>query len=134
MAAMKQIAVVKNISEALVFEAVESAFAAAYKKDFGTKEQEVKVEILENTPELAKIYVLKEVVEDGDVRDENLEISETDAKKYDSEAELGDEIYILLLDMDELQHKVLNKLFFKNCKKQNGNHYSNGSKIEKENW
>jgi len=94
MAAMKQIAVVKNISEALVFEAVESAFAAAYKKDFGTKEQEVKVEILENTPELAKIYVLKEVVEDGDVRDENLEISETDAKKYDSEAELGDEIYI----------------------------------------
>lgn len=94
MSAMKQIAAVKNISEALVFEAVESAFAAAYKKDFGTKDQEVKVEILENTPELAKIYVLKEVVEDGDVRDENLEIGEEVAKKYDSEAELGDEIYI----------------------------------------
>ena len=94
MSAMKQIAAVKNISEALVFEAVESAFAAAYKKDFGTKDQEVKVEILENTPELAKIYVLKEVVEDGDVRDENLEIGEEAAKKYDSEAELGDEIYI----------------------------------------
>jgi N utilization substance protein A len=93
-AAMKQIAAEKNISEDLIFEAVESAFAAAFRKDFGTKDQEVRVEIQENSPELAKIYVLKEVVEDGDVQDENVEISETDAQKYDPQAELGDEIYI----------------------------------------
>lgn len=94
LAALRQIASEKNIPEALILEAVESAFAAAYKKDFGTKDQEVKVEIRENSPELARIYVLKEVVEDEDIRDENLEVGETEAKKYDDQAELGDEIYI----------------------------------------
>lgn len=94
LAALRQIASEKNIPEALILEAVESAFAAAYKKDFGTKDQEVKVEIQENSPELARIYVLKEVVEDEDIRDKNLEVGEAEAKKYDEDAELGDEIYI----------------------------------------
>lgn len=92
--AIKQIAEEKNIDENLILEAVKSAFAAAYKKDFGTKDLEVKVELDETSPELARIYVLKEVVDDGDLLDEMMEVEETPAKKYDSEAEVGDELYI----------------------------------------
>jgi len=94
MAAIKKIAAEKSINEDVIFDAVRSAFAAAYKRDFGSKDLEVKVELDENSPELAKIYVLKEVVDDGDVLDENLEIDETSAKAYDAEAEVGDELYI----------------------------------------
>lgn len=95
-AAIKQIAAERGISEEIILEAVKSAFATAYKKDFasGNKEIEIKVELNEDAPELAKIYVLKEIVEDGDVLDKNLEIAETEAKKYDRDAEIGDEIYI----------------------------------------
>ncbi len=92
--AIKKIALEKSIDEEVILEAVKSAFAAAYKRDFGSKDLEVKVELDENSPELAKIYVLKEVVDDGDVIDENLEIDETSAKAYDEEAEVGDELYI----------------------------------------
>jgi N utilization substance protein A len=94
LSAIKKIASEKSIDEEVVLEAVKSAFVAAYKRDFGSKDLEVKVELDENSPELAKIYVLKEVVDDGDVLDENLEIDETSAKKHDDEAEVGDELYI----------------------------------------
>lgn len=94
LAAIKQIAAEKNIDEELVMEAVKSAFAAAYKKDFGSKDMEIRVELDENSPELAKIYILKEVVDDGDLIDEQMEIEETEAKKHDPEAEVGDELYI----------------------------------------
>jgi len=94
LSAIKKIASEKNIDEEVILNAVKSAFAAAYKRDFGSKDLEVKVELDDNSPELAKIYVLKEVVDDGDVIDENLEIEETSAKKYDNEAEVGDELYI----------------------------------------
>jgi len=94
LSAIKKIASEKSIDEEIVLDAVKSAFAAAYKRDFGSKDLEVKVELDENSPELAKIYVLKEVVDDGDVLDENLEIDETSAKAYDEEAEVGDELYI----------------------------------------
>ncbi len=92
--AINKIASEKNIDKEVILDAVKSAFAAAYKRDFGSKDLEVKVELDENSPELAKIYVLKEVVEDGDVIDENFEIDETSAKKYDEEVEVGDELYI----------------------------------------
>ena len=94
LSAIKKIASEKSIEEEVILDAVKSAFAAAYKRDFGSKDLEVKVELDENSPELAKIYVLKEVVDDGDVLDENLEIDETSAKAYDEEAEVGDELYI----------------------------------------
>jgi len=94
LAAIKQIASEKNIDEELVIDAVKSAFVAAYKKDFGTKDMEVKVELDETSPEFAKIYVLKEVVDDGDVIDEQLEIEESEAQKHDPEVEVGDELYI----------------------------------------
>ncbi len=96
LAAIKQIAAERGISEELIKDAVKSAFATAYKKDFapGNKDIEIKVELNEDALELAKIYVLKEVVEDGDVLDANIEIAETEAKRHDRDAEIGDEIYI----------------------------------------
>jgi N utilization substance protein A len=94
LAALKQIASEKNLEEDVLFEIVKSAFAAAYKKDFRNKDLEVKVELDFNSPDLAKIYVLKEVVEDGELFDEVFEIEETLAKKDDPSVEIGDELYI----------------------------------------
>lgn len=94
LAALKQIASEKNLEEEVLFEIVKSAFAAAYKKDFKNKDLEVKVELDFNSPDLAKIYVLKEVVEDGELFDDVFEIEETLAKKEDPDVEVGDELYV----------------------------------------
>ncbi len=93
-AALRQLCSEKNIEKDLVLEAVESAIAAAYKKDYGNRDMEVRVELQEDAPELARIYLLKEVVEDGDVVDEKVEVSLSEAKSVNPDIELGDEVYI----------------------------------------
>ncbi|MEI7510861.1 MAG: transcription termination factor NusA [Candidatus Peregrinibacteria bacterium] len=93
-AALRQLCSEKNIEKELVMEAVESAIAAAYKKDYGSRDMEVRVELQEDAPELARIYLLKEVVEDDDVVDEKVEVSLEEAKQVNPEVELGDEVYI----------------------------------------
>ncbi|MCA9313685.1 hypothetical protein KDA08_05245, partial [Candidatus Saccharibacteria bacterium] len=50
--AIKQIAEEKNLPEDIVHEAVEQALAAAYRKDFGEREQNVAVQLNENTGEM----------------------------------------------------------------------------------
>ena len=87
--AMKLIAEEKNLPEDQVQEIVESALAAAYKKDFGDRDQEVRVAVnLSNGA--TDVYVNKVVVED--VTDENFEISLSDAKKVKKDAKPNDEI------------------------------------------
>lgn len=74
-----------------VLEAVKQAIATAYKKDFGNKEQEIRVELEENK-DMPTILLIKEVVEE--VENENFEISVKDAKKLKPDCEEGDEIEI----------------------------------------
>ncbi len=85
--AMRLIAEEKNLPEDLVQEIVESALAAAYKRDYGDREQEVRVAVNLNTAAV-DVYVEKEVVET--VGDENFEISLSDAKKNKKDAKIGD--------------------------------------------
>lgn len=61
--AIKQICEEKNLSYEAVLETIESALAAAYRKDFGEKNQNIKVEF---DPEsgASKVYDVKTVVED----------------------------------------------------------------------
>ncbi|MDD4901277.1 MAG: transcription termination factor NusA [Patescibacteria group bacterium] len=61
--AIKQICEEKNLSYEAVLETIESALAAAYRKDFGEKNQNIKVEF---DPEAAKskVFDMKTVVED----------------------------------------------------------------------
>lgn len=84
---MRLIAEEKNLPEDVVKEIIEHALAAAYKKDYGDREQEVKVDMNIETGDVT-VHVEKEVVEE--VGDENFEISLTDAKKVKKDAKVGD--------------------------------------------
>ena len=61
--AIKQICEEKNLSFEAVLETIESALAAAYRKDFGEKNQNIKVEFDPETAK-SKVYDVKTVVED----------------------------------------------------------------------
>jgi len=61
--AMKQICEEKNLSYEAVVETIESALAAAYRKDFGEKNQNIKVEFDPESGK-SKVFDVKTVVED----------------------------------------------------------------------
>jgi len=85
--AIKAIAEEKNLPEATVQEVVEQALAAAYRRDFGEREQEIRVTMNLNTGEV-DAYVTKEVVER--VGDPAYEISVEDAQLIKKNAAKGD--------------------------------------------
>ena len=62
---MKQIAEEKGIPENLVLDTMQLALAAAYKKDFGEKGQDIRAKLDPSTGE-AKFWQVKTVVEDAD--------------------------------------------------------------------
>lgn len=88
-AAMRMIAEEKNLPEDVVQDIVEQALAAAYKRDYGEREQEVRVAVNLNNGAV-DVYVEKEVVET--VADKHFEISLADAKKVKKDAAVGDMI------------------------------------------
>lgn len=85
--AAKAIAEEKNLPLDTVKEAIEQALAAAYRRDYGDREQEVRVNINLNSGDV-DAYVGKEVVEL--VGDDRFEVSLADAKKIKADAEIGD--------------------------------------------
>ncbi len=89
--AVKSIAEEKNLPEETVQEVVEQALAAAYRRDYGDREQEVRVSMNINTGDV-DVYVSKEVVET--VGDEHFEISLNDAQVMKKNAKIGDNIEI----------------------------------------
>lgn len=90
-AAINQICSEKNVNPDQVLDAVKQAIATAYRKDFGNKEQEIRVELREGQ-DMPSILLIKEVVED--VENENFEISLKEARRINPDAEPGDEIEI----------------------------------------
>ncbi len=89
--AVKSIAEEKNLPEDTVQEVVEQALAAAYRRDYGDREQEVRISMNLNTGEV-DAYVSKEVVEKID--DERFEISLSEAQVMKKNAKVGDTIEI----------------------------------------
>src|SRR3989344_8674046 len=89
--ALKTIAEEKNLPEDVVQEIVEQALAAAYRRDYGDREQEVRVSMNLNTGEV-DAYISKEVVDK--VGDENFEISLGDAHVMKKNAKVGDTMEI----------------------------------------
>jgi N utilization substance protein A len=89
--AIQAIAEEKNLPEDTVKEVVEQALAAAYRRDYGEREQEVRVEMNLHTGEV-DAYVSKEVVKE--VGDEAYEIDEADARKLKKDAKIGDFVEI----------------------------------------
>lgn len=87
--AIEQIAEEKGISQDIIFETIEAALAAAYKKDYGERDQIVRVEV-DRTTGSPKVFVTKIVSESVD--NPNLQISLEDAKKIKKTAKLEDEV------------------------------------------
>jgi N utilization substance protein A len=90
-AALTQIASEKNLNEDVILDAVKQAIGAAYRKDYGSKDQEIEV-VLRDDAQFASILLIKEVVDE--VENENFEISYREAKKIKKDVEIGDEIRI----------------------------------------
>ncbi len=91
LSAIEQICEEKGISKDMVLDAIEAAIIAAYKKDFGDKEQEVRIELNPDNGE-ATIFVTKEVVEN--VEDPMIQLTLANAKKVKKDAIIGDMIEI----------------------------------------
>ena len=85
--ALRAIAEEKNLPEETVQDIVEQALAAAYKKDFGDKEQEVRVSVNLHTGDV-DAYVTKEVVDK--VEDPQIEISLTEAQAIRKNVKIGE--------------------------------------------
>lgn len=92
--AIKQICAEKNIPEESVIETIESALAAAYRKDYGEKNQNIKVELNLDTGKF-KVFDEKEVVENltekeiqalEDLKKEREELREQGVKPEDMPA------------------------------------------------
>lgn len=95
--AVKAIAEEKNLPEDTVQEVVEQALAAAYRRDYGDREQEVRIQMNLNSGEV-DAFVSKEVVEK--VGDPHFEISLSEAQVMKKNAKVG--------DMIELHEKIEN--------------------------
>ena len=85
-AAIKQIADEKNLSMEAIIGAIEAALAAAYRKEFGNKNQNIKVVFNADNGQTA-VFDVKIVVEDVDLEEEEKLVEEQKQKK-----EAGEEI------------------------------------------
>jgi transcription termination/antitermination protein NusA len=85
--AVRTIAEEKNLPEEVVLSVIEQAIAAAWRRDNGERDQEVRAELNVNDG-TANVYVAREVVEE--VGSDAVEISLDDAKKVKKDAALGD--------------------------------------------
>lgn len=86
---VKTIAEEKNLPEEVVMGVIEQAIAAAWRRDNGERDQEVRAELNMNDG-TATVFVAREVVEE--VGSDAHEISLEDAKKVKSDAVIGDMI------------------------------------------
>lgn len=85
--AVRTIADEKNLPEETVLSVIEQAIAAAWRRDNGERDQEVRAELNVNDG-TAKVFVIREVVEE--VGSDAVEISLEDAKKEKSDVKIGD--------------------------------------------
>jgi transcription termination factor NusA len=94
---VKVIAEEKNLPEDVVFEIIESAIAAAWRRDNGERDQNVRAELNANTG-TAEAFVIREIIEDDVAYNPATEIPLTAAKKEKKDAEIGGTV--------EEKHKV----------------------------
>lgn len=90
--AIKVIAEEKNLPEEQVQDIVQQALAAAWRRDYGDREQEVRATMNLNTGEVT-VYLSKEVVEN--VEDPNTQINLAEAQVIRKNAKLGEAVEII---------------------------------------
>lgn len=89
--AIRAIAEEKNLPEETVQQVVEQALAAAYRRDYGDREQEIRIAMNLNTGDI-DAFVTKEVVETVD--NAAFEISLEDAKKLKKDIKVGESLEV----------------------------------------
>ena len=89
--AIKQLAEEKNLPEDVVHEAVEQALAAAFRKDFGEREQNVTVRFNQTTGDVTAITSF-DVVEDDAVENDAQQLTVAQAQEKKKGAKVGDVI------------------------------------------
>ena len=89
--AVKAIAEEKNLPEEVVQETVEQALAAAWRRDYGDREQEVRARINVNTGTVF-VYITKEVV--GKVENAQTQIDLKRAKEINKDAVIGETVEV----------------------------------------
>ncbi len=89
--ALRAIAEEKNLPEETVQEIIEQALAAAYRRDYGEREQEVRVTINLNSGDV-DAYVSKEVVDE--VEEPGYELSLAQAQVIKKDAQIGDTVEV----------------------------------------
>ncbi len=92
MSALEGLCEEKNLSPDVVFDALEAALVAAYKRNFASA-QNVDVIMNRDTGEV-HVYAKKEVVDNEDVLDPQLEISIDDARELSGTYNIGDVVDI----------------------------------------
>lgn len=90
LAAINMMAEEKGLPVEIIKDTVEAALAAAYKKDYGDKEQEVRCELDDKTGQ-PRMFIVKTVVNDDEVVNEDAEVGVTEAKKVRKTAKVGTE-------------------------------------------
>lgn len=88
--AIDQIVAEKGISKDKVLETIEHALAAAFRKDYGERNQDIRAEFDENNGS-ARIFKVMTVVADEELANDAAELTLAQAKENDPEAALGKE-------------------------------------------
>ena len=78
-AAINQLCDEKNLPREVVLDTVKAALRAAYRKDYGNREQNVDVDLDEKSGNIT-VYLLKEIVKKVELPDTQISVAE--AKKY----------------------------------------------------
>lgn len=90
-AAINQLCDEKNLPREVVFDTVKAALRAAYRKDYGNRDQNVDVELDEKSG-IFTVFLLKEVAKKVENKDQQMSAAE--AKKYKPDAKVGDIVKI----------------------------------------
>lgn len=98
LAAVNQLCDEKGIQREKVIDIIKAALRAAYRKDYGNREQNVEVEFNEIT-EAATVFLVKTVVKK--VADKELEITLAEARNYKKDAKIED---VVRIDVTPLEY------------------------------
>ena len=90
--AIRAISEEKNLPEEQVQDIVQQALAAAWRRDYGEREQEVRITLNLNTGEVTA-FVTKEIVKN--VEDDRIQISLTDAQVMRKNAKVGETVEVI---------------------------------------
>lgn len=96
LSAIKMLSDEKGLSEEVILEAVESALAAAYRKDYGKPGQVIKVQINAKANEMKVTRVFSIIENDEELINPEAQLTIDQAKKMKKNAKAGDEIELPL--------------------------------------